>query len=284
MKKRTSICISVLFSGAVFSQVGINTINPQQVFHIDGLKNNPATGSPTVQQQTDDFVVTADGKIGAGITAPTQKLDVDGKVRIRNTEFLTETHSPLYVDENGVLGKSNVIESQIAFFTSKNTFNYPAVSYNNGDEQTVPVTLNDSSLNNIGVTVPANGLVKISKGGVYMISASVTPQLNFVNDGDGYAYMAINIDISTNGGTVWQSVSGGRPIFPRLAVGAVRNYSFTIPTIIRTLNTDDLLRIKFYRTMQSGGGSTALQGSSLNTISFGSSYGAPTYTLSITKL
>ncbi|PWW20602.1 hypothetical protein [Chryseobacterium sp. AG844] len=74
-----------------------------------------------------------------------------------------------------------------------------------------------------------------------MLSASVTPYLAIYAEAtttpapnstttyscgsDGlYVYMAINIDISTDGGTSWTSVSGGRPMFPRV-VSALRNYS-----------------------------------------------------------
>ncbi|WP_080779025.1 hypothetical protein [Chryseobacterium phocaeense] len=284
MKKRTAICIAVLFSGTAFSQVGINTTKPQQIFHIDGIKNNPVTGAPTVPQQADDFVVTAEGRIGAGMIDPTQKLDVDGKVRIRNTEFLTGTHVPLYVDENGVVGRSNALESEIAFFTSNAPVNYGIAGANNGDEQIVPVNASDSSLNNIAVSVPSVGQVRIGVGGVYMISASVSPRLNFADDGDGYAYIAFNIDVSADGGTTWQSVSGGRPVFPRLGAGLTRAYSYTVPTIIRTLNVNDLIRLKFYRTKQGSGTTAVLQGSSFNSVALGSSYGAPTYTLSITRL
>lgn len=114
-----------------------------------------------------------------------------------------------------------------------------------------------------------------------MISGSITPILNFNNDGDGFGYMAVNIDVSTNGGTTWTPFSGGRPIFTRVSVGGTRNYSFTIPTVVKVLNEGDLIRIKFYRTATTDG---TLQGSSFGGISLDSSYGAPTFTLSVTKM
>jgi len=36
---------------SLYSQVGINTVNPQAVFHIDGQKDNPSTGAPSTAQQ-----------------------------------------------------------------------------------------------------------------------------------------------------------------------------------------------------------------------------------------
>lgn len=77
MKK---ICTIVIMSFPViaFSQVGINTTNPLGIFHIDGGKDNPATGTPSASQQANDIVATADGSLGIGTTAPASRLEVDG--------------------------------------------------------------------------------------------------------------------------------------------------------------------------------------------------------------
>lgn len=118
---------SLLFSIMVFSQVGINTVNPQQLLHVDGKKDNPASGVPTALQQGNDFVVTSDGNVGVGIVNPTQKLDVNGKARIRDTEILTGTISPLYVDVDGLIGKTSAPQAQIAFFTVSSALTFNAL-------------------------------------------------------------------------------------------------------------------------------------------------------------
>ncbi len=56
------------------SQVGINTTNPQGIFHVDGNKDNPSTGTPSVLQQQNDFVVKSSGNVGIGTVNPTAKL------------------------------------------------------------------------------------------------------------------------------------------------------------------------------------------------------------------
>lgn len=76
--KKLIYSATLLLSSLAFSQVGINTENPQAIFHIDGKSStqttNPTTGVPTAAQQVDDFVVTSDGNVGVGIIAPTAKI------------------------------------------------------------------------------------------------------------------------------------------------------------------------------------------------------------------
>ena len=93
--KTYTLLIILSIASSLYAQVGINTDNPQQRFHVDGQRDNPTTGSPTVDQQKNDVVITEDGRVGVGTTEPTESLDVNGKARIRNTNTLdSETVSP----------------------------------------------------------------------------------------------------------------------------------------------------------------------------------------------
>ena len=77
MKKNIIISIGLLLSGFSYSQVGINTANPQGIFNIDGGKDNPTTGTGhTPAQQLNDFTVTAAGNVGIGKIAPSTKLHI----------------------------------------------------------------------------------------------------------------------------------------------------------------------------------------------------------------
>lgn len=87
------------------SQVGINTTNPQGIFNIDGLKNNPTTGVPTAAQAADDLVVTSNGNLGLGLTAPGTTLDVNGAITNRETA--------LAVTANAVTIPANVSQVQL---------------------------------------------------------------------------------------------------------------------------------------------------------------------------
>lgn len=55
---------------------GINTKNPVQLFHIDGKGDNAVSGPITIQQQSNDVVITENGEIGVGTNTPNAKLDI----------------------------------------------------------------------------------------------------------------------------------------------------------------------------------------------------------------
>ena len=61
------------------AQVGIQTSNPQGSLHVDGAKDNPATGTPTGVQQANDFIVTPTGMVGIGNLTPLSNLHVSNR-------------------------------------------------------------------------------------------------------------------------------------------------------------------------------------------------------------
>lgn len=73
-KKLIMLGMTSVFSMA-YSQVGINTTSPQGIFHIDGQKNDPATGSPSATQRTDDVVVTSSGEIAIATNSKNTALE-----------------------------------------------------------------------------------------------------------------------------------------------------------------------------------------------------------------
>lgn len=78
MKKNLTLAM-VFFSIIAFSQVGINTPNPQGTLHVDGAKDNPATGIPTDAQQANDFTVTSAGNVGIGNVTPLSNLHIKNR-------------------------------------------------------------------------------------------------------------------------------------------------------------------------------------------------------------
>lgn len=77
MKKKLSLIGFVCTSVLSFAQVGVHTANPQSSFHVDGAKDNPATGAPSAAQQANDFIVTTSGSTGIGTNTPNASAILD---------------------------------------------------------------------------------------------------------------------------------------------------------------------------------------------------------------
>jgi len=104
MKKLTASLLLLSFGNtAYFAQVGINTQNPQTIFHVDGAKDNPATGAPTTAQQLNDVVVTPLGRLGVGTNAPANSLEVNsGTANVSGVRMTQLKSAPvLSTDANG---------------------------------------------------------------------------------------------------------------------------------------------------------------------------------------
>ncbi|MGJ1263384.1 hypothetical protein [Sphingobacterium spiritivorum] len=129
-------------------QTGVNTKNPQAVLHVDAKKDN----NPTVQE-ADDFVVTSAGSVGIGTISPTHKLDIRGKIQIRDGG-----------ERSGSVLTSNAVGLA--------QWNYPAISkvVVNG---TFPASGTDITPN--GGTAPINSGISISlTRGKWIVNAGLT--------------------------------------------------------------------------------------------------------------
>jgi hypothetical protein len=74
--KKVVLFVSMLIGTITYSQVGINTSNPQATLHIDGGKDN-GTGVPTADKQVNDFVVTSTGQTAIGTISPDASAILD---------------------------------------------------------------------------------------------------------------------------------------------------------------------------------------------------------------
>lgn len=79
MKKYLCTVTGILFSVLSFGQIGINTMDPKSVLHIDGKKDNLNADVLSVEQQSNDFVVTSQGHVGVKTTQPDSSAVLDMK-------------------------------------------------------------------------------------------------------------------------------------------------------------------------------------------------------------
>ena len=109
----------------VYGQVGINTSNPQGKFHVDGGKDNPATGLPTSTQVSNDIVVIENGNVGSGTLVPSTKFEINNGTSNGALKIVDGTQANgriLVSDENGV-GKwqlpNTIKKVKVGTFTNK---------------------------------------------------------------------------------------------------------------------------------------------------------------------
>ncbi|WBV56484.1 hypothetical protein PFY10_20055 [Chryseobacterium daecheongense] len=79
----------------LYSQMDINTSNPQGVFNVDGGKDNTALGLPTIAQQTNDIIFSKEGKLGIDITKPHKNSSVHIK-HYQNLMIKQNYHNLIY--------------------------------------------------------------------------------------------------------------------------------------------------------------------------------------------
>lgn len=150
--------LTVLYSCYTFSQVGINTVSPQGVFHIDSKGNN--TQVLPAADLLDDLVVSDIGNVGVGTMASaTNKLLINGNLQIN--DGTAGEDRILRSDANGIstwvsldMGSQSVI-----WYINNNPFTF------NGTEQNIVGTTNNVlEVNDIGVVNHGDGTITVPAG------------------------------------------------------------------------------------------------------------------------
>lgn len=154
MKKNCLLILMTLSFQCAFSQVGINTPNPQGILHIDGQKDNPVSGSTfTPVQQSNDILVNSAGKIGVGTLTPVTKVDArnSGNEAIG---FGASSLTALAADEGAVRYNSGV-------------------EYSNGNEWLPLLTAQPTNNKVIVIAAKTNNNVKLATPSIPTITAGL---------------------------------------------------------------------------------------------------------------
>lgn len=135
------LAMTACFSSNAQTGTGINTQNPQGLFHIDGAKDNPGTGAPSAVQQANDVIVDVQGNVGIGTITPDAKLVIIGtpttaaikatNIGVSNLANNVDNPSlvPLVIDDQGIMYKQfspTMLENSYA---SEATYGVPSGQY-----------------------------------------------------------------------------------------------------------------------------------------------------------
>jgi len=111
--------------------VGIGTSDPTQKLDIDGnirLRNNAIIGTWSSNSLTFNtnsaaqMTIAATGQIGVGTTTPTQKLDIDGNIRLRNDGIIgTWSSNSLTFNTNSTARMTLAANGQVGIGTTSPT-------------------------------------------------------------------------------------------------------------------------------------------------------------------
>ncbi len=155
--KSTLTCFLLLLSTVIFSQnIGVNTANPIDIFHVDSKGNNPLKGNPSSDQQSDDFIVTKKGNVGIGTINPTAKLQIESNSDTNplQIEGLTEgqllSNNILVIDNQNIVKKAPPLESynnpSPTIFTLNQIQENFLQNTNPGEVSTIPMTLTTNTI------------------------------------------------------------------------------------------------------------------------------------------
>lgn len=190
MKIKHNILLPVLLliTFNTFAQVKIGT-NPNTISANVNLEVESAANSK--------FVITKDSsKVGVGTNAPTSKLDINGKLRVRDVpQSSTNNLVPLYADTNGniVTGPiDNTYLIDIKYSTKSG--NNIAVGSNGAWMTTTTYLLPLNKENSISIPAGKTGVISVDYGAWGDDNGTATA--GSVNPG-------LVIEYSMDGGTTW---------------------------------------------------------------------------------
>lgn len=205
MHKKNRLTVAMLFVFSMgFSQVGINTPNPQATFHIDGAKDNPTTGTPSAQQQANDIVITSSGRLGVGTISPSSKVEINSGAAGNSGLKFTRLNSSSPMAEGKMIGVNSI-------------GNVVTIDMPTADFEIIEKTINEAgdlydnsfSVNDLAWTKVANAgtSLNVPPGGkAVFINFMLGIDIGSSAEGSGTAYYTVRLFIDDQPTNVFQTI------------------------------------------------------------------------------
>lgn len=229
-------------------------------------------------------------QIGIGIKLPTEMLDVNGTMRIRDTDYLKDVNAkPLYRNSEGILGLRNIEGAQQLVFTAESLDGKlqqsSTATFNSGGRIELPIKESDIVMNTLMLKTSQN-YFRINSTGQYLYNASVNLNTEVADFSKDYVAVNIEMERSSNNGVDWQLISSSS--FTLLRITYNNRYfvsgitTLLIPPFVCQHEEGDLVRMSVIRTKDES--TQVLQGSTASAFDLSTEGGLRAYNIIVNKL
>lgn len=235
MKKNLFIVILLPFMSFSQGRVGVNTYEPQGIFHVDAGRDN-SSPMPTTTEALNDFVVKSDGKVGIGTVNPTNILTIIGQnnadIDVGMFSGTSTINSIAY--HNTMIGGTPVVPTLVG--------NYRSIAAFEGYAYT---TLGQIPSGGSGVGLMGSLVIRTGRTGGGELWLGTSPA-----DAGGYYYnssfdkngnMAIGIDPTVRTARTKLEVNGVISSTPQTLSNNGSNITSTVVSVNPGNNDDDFL-------------------------------------------
>jgi hypothetical protein len=203
--------------------VGINTENPQGILHIDG--------GATPSKASDDVLIDAEGRLGAGVAIPAAKVDLSATAEGGALRIADGTQGDGKVLVSGANGAGSWITLSSAIWWYASLTSSATLGYTTGTTPYRPFVSYTGSSGSQDSVDRTNGTITVPAAGKYRITFSQ----HYMSNRTGTSWYWAKTELQVNGSSRWAPSTWARA---GLNWGTLPTY-----TAILNLQANNVLRL-----------------------------------------